>query len=71
MMKEATMLNIHFLNYVSFLFPDVWQKKPWYPVPGRNPKIPQSNISFILFFLEQLQFVIFVVLHFQKGYYKT
>ena len=34
-------------------------------------KIPQSNISFILFFLEQLQFVIFVVLHFQKGYYKT
>ena len=27
MMKEATMLNIHFFNYVSFLFPDVWRKK--------------------------------------------
>ena len=71
MMKEAAMLNIHFLNYVSFLFPDVWWKQPWYPVPGRNPEIPQSNFSFILFILEQLQSVIFVVLHFQKGYYKT
>ena len=49
----------------------VWWEKPGYPIPGRNPEIPQSNISFILLFLEQLQFVIFVVLHFQKGYYKT
>ena len=67
MMKEATMLNIHFLNYVSFLFPDVWRKKPWYPVPGRNPKIPQSNISFILFFFRTITICHFCCSPFPKG----
>ena len=56
-----------FLNSVSFLFPDVWRKKLWYPVPGRNSKIPQSKIFIYSILLEQLEFLIFLVLHFQKG----
>ena len=67
-MKEATMVNIYLLNSVSFLFPDVWQKKLWYP--GRNPEILQLKIFIYSILLEQYEYIIFLVL-FLKGLLQT
>ena len=38
------MLNILFLNYVSYLCPNVWWKKLWNPVAGTSPDILQTKI---------------------------
>ena len=66
-----SMLNIHFLNYVSFLLPMYGERSRDIQFLAGIPKFHNRTFHLFYSFLEQLQFVIFVVLHFQKGYYKT
>ena len=71
MMKEATMLNIHFSQLPIISIPRCMAKEAVISSSGRNPEILQSKIFIYSMLLEQLEFIIFLVVHFQKGYYKN